>query len=377
MQLDLSSGILLIGIVQGLFLALSLVLHKPAPLVANRFLAALMLSFAIALLVHFLQVTELWRVWLKTYLLGSAVVFVFGPLLYLYTRQLTQPSRRFTLSLLLHFVPVCLNWALFIPLLFAPPESVINGIVAGQSADQGLSVLPLLKATSVVLYTLWSLKLWFEHAHRIRQTFSALEQKSLSWLRNLLLGFLSFETVFVVVMLADVDLSMIPAGIDSVLSLVLVVLIFMTGFYGLQQPEIFRHVNDAPVPEMPEASEAGKQKVSNLNTQVKAHIDAELDRVVRTDNLYTERFLDLRTLAQHVKVTPHQLSEYLNDVLKVNFYDYINGLRIDEAKRQLVASDTPILDVGLAVGFNNKATFNKAFKKHTAMTPSQYRKENQ
>ncbi len=57
-----------------------------------------------------------------------------------------------------------------------------------------------------------------------------------------------------------------------------------------------------------------------------------------------------------------------------SFYDYINRLRIEAAKEQLLREKgVPIIDIALEVGFNNKATFYKAFKKYVRSTPSQFR----
>jgi len=60
MTLDLNSGMLIIGMAQGLFLACALLMHRKGPRVANRFLALLMLAFSLALLTHLLTVTGLW-----------------------------------------------------------------------------------------------------------------------------------------------------------------------------------------------------------------------------------------------------------------------------------------------------------------------------
>ena len=55
----------------------------------------------------------------------------------------------------------------------------------------------------------------------------------------------------------------------------------------------------------------------------------------------------------------------------------MNQLRVEEA-RQLLAetsrSDMHVIEVAYAVGFNNKASFNAAFKRATGMTPTEYRR---
>ena len=59
----------------------------------------------------------------------------------------------------------------------------------------------------------------------------------------------------------------------------------------------------------------------------------------------------------------------------LNFYDFINRLRVEDACRRLVAGEgSSILDAALDSGFNSKSTFHEAFKKWTGTTPSAYRR---
>jgi AraC-like DNA-binding protein len=382
MLLDLNSGILIIGFAQGIFLAVSIGLHKQGPVKANRFLALLLLAFTVALSVHFLSVTQLWKIYFLYYILASSVMFMFGPLIYFYVRQLTLPQTNFSQGQLTHFIPVIMNLILFFPLLQLPNLEIVASLDKPLDSGAGSLLLPILKVSSVSIYTLLSLRLWFLHFQRIRQHFSDLDKKSLLWLRNLLVGFLSFEIIFAGTLIFGIDLSQIPGEIDTLLSVILILLIFMTGFHGLQQPEIFRGLSSAETVTFKAEIEPTrivdeKYKSSNLNEQDKRIIDAALKKLVLQDKVFFERFLDLRMLAEKVKVTPHQLSQYLNEVMKLSFYDFINQHRVEAAKIALCNSRQAILDIALIVGFNNKATFNKSFKKYTGMTPSQYRSENQ
>jgi AraC-like DNA-binding protein len=69
----------------------------------------------------------------------------------------------------------------------------------------------------------------------------------------------------------------------------------------------------------------------------------------------------------------------INERLEMNYSNFINSYRIQEAKILLFAPekiDDSILDIAYEVGFNSKAVFNRAFKKFTGMTPSEFRKNN-
>lgn len=52
---------------------------------------------------------------------------------------------------------------------------------------------------------------------------------------------------------------------------------------------------------------------------------------------------------------------------------YLNRVRIDVAKQKLQSSARPVTEIAMDVGFSDLSAFNKAFKRHAAMSPTQYR----
>ncbi len=62
----------------------------------------------------------------------------------------------------------------------------------------------------------------------------------------------------------------------------------------------------------------------------------------------------------------------------MNYFDYLNSLRVGEAINLLLSTskkEMNIIEIAFEAGFNNKATFNNAFKKITGMTPKEYREK--
>lgn len=59
----------------------------------------------------------------------------------------------------------------------------------------------------------------------------------------------------------------------------------------------------------------------------------------------------------------------------LTFSNFINKFRVEKSKHLLINSSLSILDVAIAVGFNNQNYFSMAFKKETGVTPLQYKKE--
>jgi AraC-like DNA-binding protein len=103
-----------------------------------------------------------------------------------------------------------------------------------------------------------------------------------------------------------------------------------------------------------------------------------LDKLMKEEKVFRKEEISLEYIAGRLSITRHQLSALIKDVYNTNYYGFINDLRINEAKNLLVDDrESTILSVALAVGYNSKSTFNQAFKKHTGLTPREYRESYQ
>ena len=93
---------------------------------------------------------------------------------------------------------------------------------------------------------------------------------------------------------------------------------------------------------------------------------------------YLAADLSLDHLSHQLSMPHKKLSAILNRHFQQNFCEFINKHRIDEAKNILSDPEERgknIMEVLNMVGFNSKSAFNRFFKQHTEMTPSQYRKK--
>ena len=69
------------------------------------------------------------------------------------------------------------------------------------------------------------------------------------------------------------------------------------------------------------------------------------------------------------------LSQVINVGARRNFNDFVNEYRVDEFKRQVrnpANAHLSFLGLALDCGFNSKATFNRAFKKFTGLSPKEF-----
>ena len=105
----------------------------------------------------------------------------------------------------------------------------------------------------------------------------------------------------------------------------------------------------------------------------KAYIEKVIE-AVESQSLYINRELRLTDVAKQLEMSPNHVSQVINENLQKNFFDFINQYRVVEAKKRIAeAPEKTLLQIAHEVGFNNKTSFNNAFKKHLGMTPSSYR----
>jgi len=92
--------------------------------------------------------------------------------------------------------------------------------------------------------------------------------------------------------------------------------------------------------------------------------------------LTTTDNLTLFSLAEMSRITPNYLSQVINLLEGKNFFDFINYYRVEEVKRVINSNQLnqfTLLGIAFECGFNSKAAFNRAFKKFTGITPSEFK----
>jgi len=116
-----------------------------------------------------------------------------------------------------------------------------------------------------------------------------------------------------------------------------------------------------------------KSLIQGLSTD---KIMRRLQELMEEEKIYRQFELKLDEVAAMLLITPHQLSEFINEYMGMNFSSYVNKYRVEEAEELLMANpDQNTLSIGLEVGFGSKPSFNTIFKQKTGMTPSEYRKK--
>lgn len=87
---------------------------------------------------------------------------------------------------------------------------------------------------------------------------------------------------------------------------------------------------------------------------------------------YTDS-ISLDTMAAALHASKYYISRLFSEKVKISFNDYLNMLRINDAKDRLLKTDDSVTQIGIAVGYNTIRSFNRAFLSQVGLQPRQYR----
>jgi AraC-like DNA-binding protein len=95
-----------------------------------------------------------------------------------------------------------------------------------------------------------------------------------------------------------------------------------------------------------------------------------------TDMIETEygRELYLESISDRLGLSPKYVSRIFKEKTGMNITEYMNRVRIDQAKLLLAGTDMTIGDIAERVGINSRTTFLRIFKKTEGIAPQSYRK---
>ncbi|TXK85037.1 AraC family transcriptional regulator [Paenibacillus sp. N3.4] len=86
--------------------------------------------------------------------------------------------------------------------------------------------------------------------------------------------------------------------------------------------------------------------------------------------------LTLEGIADYLVLSVSYVRLVFKETYLVTLSDFIHQERLEQAKKLLVSTDLPVLNIAERSGFQSKTTFFTSFKKYTGLTPNQYREQN-
>lgn len=364
------------GIIQNFLLAGILFFRRGEQTKANKLLALLIIIVDLHLSYLMILDTNLDNMF--PYLLRVPYSFLTatGPLIFLFTKTLTDKNFKVNRGHLTVFIPVL-------------GELACQLVMIGYSVwhDQlyyntpfYFYVTPLIyiwTAGSILYYLRLSLRLIADHQSLLVKKFSNIKDLTLVWLRKLIMHYRLLWVIWVPFSLMFLlffrfQLQYLPVVLFLyLLMLLLTYLTFWIGLEGLTHTNFIALKTEEERPQNKNFSQLGSPEINGHITSIK--------HLMEVEKFYLEENLSLGDLSSRLKADPNLISFILNTHLKKNFYDFVNYYRIEEVKNRLqdpAYSHLTLLGIGLDAGFNSKTTFNRVFKQTTGFTPTEFARKN-
>ncbi len=358
--MGMASTLLLVGALNGALLAV-LVAGLRENRRANRFLAALIALVSLRLGIYILGFVGAYDADPGLTFLPLDLSFAFAPLLWLYVATLTggAPPRHWRV----HLTPAAIQLAYY-SLCFALPLQAKRDWYGGGHLDRVEPAAMVLILLSAAAYTALSLRRYAAYQAWLDSHFANREQWRLGWLRSLVLAFAAFLALTVGFALWDWLVAPLDYFGRLPVMLGFCVLTYALGLLGWRYGGIaYPH----PALSLPEPTPEAKVDYRAMSARWRERLEES--------GWWREDALTLPDLARRLAVSERTLSRGLNTGGGQNFNAFVNGVRVEAVQRALrdPAEDRDLLTLALDCGFASKASFNRAFKASTGLSPSAWR----
>jgi len=369
--LNLHEVILLLTIVESLFLGALFKLLPSKQAQARNFLSLFFLLVAGTLTTTlitwngYFQAMDI-ATWSLVPAVLSACLLLQGPCLYFYLRSLSETIVIKQWRHLIHLFP-----AVFIASLIV----ILKVNVIEWLPWNWPSLAPIDKATiqfvwaivrcSPLIYVLACFYTEYRLRQRQKQVYSIIVSKELRWAEIVLGGFFihwlwSFVGYFLGGYISA-EMNDLVGILNNYFTVILVNVLFAFGLINTRQL-----MQVVPVEDSVKVAE-----IAHLNEKINV-----IERAIHEQKLYLEGHINLERFSEQIGLRARDVSAIINSHYQSNFFEFINGYRIEEAKRLLIADDAKgdtILDIIYKSGFNSQSAFHRFFKRVTGVTPSEFR----
>lgn len=309
------------------------------------------------------------------------------PVLYYYFKTLFDKSFAFSKKHILHFLPAAL-YLLYSLIIFITDKIILKEYYFYEDGrDKDLDTwYQVTGFISLALYLVLSLKLYTRYKKIIYNTVSFADTLLFKWAKRFLIAFLLLLSIRVLFFILNPEWGEFGKKFwYYVCFSILFYFISISGYVNSIRSLIsFNDIN---------SDSNDKTDVSiSLKTNTSQTINDDrndmqdlsvwkekIENLMLVDKLYENPELTISDLCNQIGTHSKKISEVINQGFGLNFNDFINHYRTKAVINRLEKGDyntVTLLSIAYDCGFNSKSTFNRAFKRETALTPKEYIEKN-
>ena len=298
-------------------------------------------------------------------------VLVIGPVVYFYVQSLLKPDFQFQNKDWWHFAPGIL-YLLYSLVIFISDKFIFEEFYFyADGRDKDLKTwYQLLGLTSMISYLFVCLRMYLRYKKSIFDVVSFAESVLYRWIQNFLIAFLTLLVLRIIFFFTNPQWEEFGSQFWYFLSFSAVFLyISINGYAHSLTSESFAIQRiPTPIPDYPSSKSVSKKEdIDNWKSKI--------ETLMNTQSIYQNPQLTLTDVAEALGTNSKMISNVINQGFQMNFNDFINYHRIEAIKKKIGNGEhlkSTLLGLAIDCGFNSKATFNRAFKKSTSLTPKDY-----
>ena len=298
-------------------------------------------------------------------------VLVIGPVVYFYIQSLLRPNFQFQPKDWWHFAPGIL-YLLYSLVIFISDKFVFEEFYFyADGRDKDLKTwYQLLGLTSMIAYLFVCLRMYLSYKKSIFDVVSFAESVLYRWIQNFLIAFLTLLVLRIIFFFSNPQWEEFGSQFWYFLSFSAVFLyISINGYaHSLTSGSLSIQRIPNPIPDYRSSkSVSKKEEIDNWKSKI--------ETLMNTQSIYQNPQLTLTDVAEALGTNSKMISNVINQGFQMNFNDFINYHRIEAIKKKIGNGEhlkSTLLGLAIDCGFNSKATFNRAFKKSTSITPKDY-----
>jgi AraC-like DNA-binding protein len=358
--------------VQGFLLGYFL-LRRHGRSLQHRTLAGLVFAMSFVLLGAVLSLSGQHRQWPHLIRSVDPLVLLFGPLLYFHVHAATRG--KLPKLAVLHVLPFVAYLLYSVPFYMQPGEKKIALIeqVMSTGLSPALGTLIIIRTAHMLCYTVISLALLRGFQRDLREVYSNVAERDLHRSVWFLHGYIAVTLGHLIIIATSMFLRVDLILANGIYGLLLGVCVYALAYVIWPHPVGGEALKPGPV--APAVKRPGRTVYHLSEDQFKV-ISSKMVAALEVEKAYLDGDLTIAQLSERMTVPTYQVSEAISRYYRSNFFDTVNRLRVEEAKRRLTDpghAAYSIVAIAEDSGFNSKSSFNTAFKKHTGTTPSQFR----
>ena len=315
-------------------------------------------------------------------------LFFIGPILFFYIQSLLNPAFKINKKQSLHLI-LGLIYLVYSFIVFVYDKLILSKYYFYEyGMDKDFDAWYQYSGfISMFIYMFLSLKYYSNYRKLIVQITSNADSVLFDWIRKYLFAFLGMLLLKV---FAEIFFTIFPEYKDYVggwwfylLFSIILYYIAITGYANSIETKIgfeMSFSNNKPILLLNQNQEYNTIEIEYQEIKIEILTDiiiwkTKIETLIQSEKLYQNPELSLSEIAKKLESNSSVISRAINQGFEINFNDFINNYLVEAVKEMFkigTHKKSTLLGIAYDCGFNSKATFNRAFKKNSGLSPKEY-----